>query len=73
VGVDVHEAGGHQKAGGVDLLAPSVSDVPYRDYAAVLHGHIRRDRLKARAVDDRAAADHQADHVRSASIRGTNR
>src|SRR3546814_4391921 len=62
MGMDVDEAGGDDPAARVDLFAPGGQVRADRDDAVAVDRDIRRERLAARAVDDRAAANHQIIH-----------
>jgi hypothetical protein len=59
MGVDVDKAGRDQQARGVLLFLALALDLAGGDDPAVLHGDIANIGRGARAIDDRAAADHE--------------
>ena len=65
VGVDVDEARRDERAVGVDLaVAPRRRPSPTSTMRPSLIGDVGRARRRARAVDDRAAADHEVERHR---------
>jgi hypothetical protein len=59
VGVDVDEAGCHQLAAGVDLVAAGAGHAAHRGDAAVVHRHIGLAQRAAVAVGEFTAADDE--------------
>src|SRR5690606_32252612 len=63
MGVDVDEAGGDDPAARVDLLAARADVGADRDDAVAVDRDIGDKGLRARTIDDRAAANHQNMHA----------
>ncbi len=64
VGVDVDEARRDDLAARVDFLAPRCQILAHRNDAVAVDRDVGDERRAARAIDDRAAANHQIMHVR---------
>ena len=62
--MDVDEARRDVETGRVDLGHVGRRHLADRGDAAVLDRDVGRERLAARAVEDRAVADHEIDHAR---------
>jgi hypothetical protein len=59
VGVDVDEAGRHERAVGVDRAVRRARDAADRDDPVALDRNVAGESGSARPVDDGAAADHE--------------
>ena len=56
--VNVHEAGGDDPPGGVDLLGPHAVDAADGGDQPVLDGHVAGEGRRPGAIDDQAVTDH---------------